>query len=215
MRPRQEILDTVAQVAVRWQDSDTEVLRAIFPLLANGTPVRPSDLARHVGTDRGRLRSALAFPRIGWDNRGRITELFGVTLRPTAHRIVVEGMTFFTCCAVVAHMIPSLVGRSADVESVDPVTGGTVRLTVTAEAVTRVDPKPALATWVATQGDRIADHVGGELCVHVKHFEDAVSAAAFCAQSDRRFSIRLDELHEASRLLYDVVWAPSRRQGLR
>ena len=94
-----------------------------FGLLAEGKPLAIDQLAAETGVEVGRLKELLVSVRSGFDGEGRLVDLFGMTLEPTAHRLEIGSNVVFSCCALWAHAIPKLINRSVVVRSVDPVSG--------------------------------------------------------------------------------------------
>jgi len=93
------------------------------------------------------------------------------------------------------------------VESVDPVSRRIVRLAITPEGVSSVEPAGAVASFVYTEPSDMAEDVGAYFCRHVHHFASADSENAFVAADSRRYVLGVGDLHEAARLLYREAWA--------
>jgi len=69
-----------------------------------------------------------------------------LTLRPTPHKLTVNGRQMFAWCALDTMFIPGLVGKSVEVESACPATGEFIRLTVSPTGIEAVDPAEAVMT---------------------------------------------------------------------
>lgn len=121
------------------------------------------------------MRAGLAqHPNIEWDNQGRIVG-FGMTLRPTPHRFDFDGKTVYGWCASDALSFPVLLEVSGVVSSRCPVTGRTIRVEVTPEAVVRVDPPDTVVSAVRPT-ERVRD-VRAEIC-GLGHFFSSREAAS-------------------------------------
>lgn len=113
-------------------------------------------------------------PGTNWDEQGRLVG-FGVTLRPTRHRLTFDGgPTVFTWCASDAIVAPFIVGRAAILESPCAVTGPQIRVQVTPDRVESVDPPTAVVSLV--RPDRM-DHIRREDC-ELGNFAVSEDAAA-------------------------------------
>jgi alkylmercury lyase len=64
------------------------------------------------------------------------------------HRFAVDGRELSTWCALDSLFIPEILGRSAQVTSADPESGGTVRLTVAPERIEQVEPNDAVMSFI-------------------------------------------------------------------
>ena len=112
---------TIQLLARRWADAG--VLLPAFPLLARGQPLEIDEIAAASGIAVDRVTRALDAARCERDAKGRLIDLYGLTLTPTHHRLEIGHKVLFSCCALWAHVIPKLVDSTVRVESVDPLRG--------------------------------------------------------------------------------------------
>lgn len=201
------ISDTIAHLAARWTHADKRILRSVFPLLAEGKPVPVARIAEVAGALPSSVESALEFGRAGRDTEGRVVELAGLMLSPTMHRLEIGDIALFSCCALLAQLVPALLGRSIRLESVDPVSRDLVRLDVAPEGVTAVMPEAAVGSFVVTQPSAVTEDVSANFCRHVLLFTSPESASVFVEADSRRYTLGIDQLHEAARILYREAWA--------
>lgn len=206
---RDAVRDTIDQLAGRWAQADKQILRHVFPLLAEGKAVPVSLLVETAGTSPERVEAALKLGRAGRDAEGRVIELSGLTLNPTLHRVEIGEIALFSCCALLAQLVPELTGKAVRVNSIDPVSRRIVRLTIAPNGFATVEPVGALASFVRTEISHVAGRVGEYFCRHVHHFASAESASDFVAADPRRYLLRIDELREAAQLLFREAWASS------
>jgi alkylmercury lyase len=204
---KREITETVKQLAARWASGDKQLLRQVFPLLALGKPLPISTIVEVSGSSRQKVEEALRLGRAGCDSDGQVIGLSGLVLTPTMHRIEIDGVTLFGCCAVLSQLAPSLVGKPATIESVDPVSRRVVKVTVTPEEITAIDPPEAVGSLIVTDPKGVNEDVAANFCSHVHHFSSAQSAGEFVAADSRRYVVEMRELHGTARLLHQEVWA--------
>lgn len=177
------VTDNLEQLAERLgtalgQGAGAESMRPLFrslvALLAQGKPVSPDQLAAAVGQPRQEVAAALhRLPGVEWDDAGDVVGL-GLTLRPTPHRLEVEGRTLFTWCALDALLFPAMLGKAAHVASPCPITGAEIRVEVTPEGVERLDPTDAVVSVVVPES---AGDIRRIFCRNV-HFFSAPEAAS-------------------------------------
>lgn len=138
---------------------------------------------------------------------GRVTELFGITREPTLHRIECDGNTLFSCCALVAHMVPAIFGNAATIVSTDPVSGADVRIRISAELeLQEVNPKVSYGSLVDCQAAELLENPRTKFCCHVKHFVDVNSVTEFCGHDPRRYPVPIQEFHVAALQLFHRIW---------
>jgi alkylmercury lyase len=122
----------------------------ILQLLAQGQPVSNEQLAFASGHPLETIEPALRKLEADgceFDGEGNLIGL-ELTLKPTPHHFYTNGNHLYAWCALDALFLPGLIGQTAEVESACPVTGKTIRLTVTPEGVTEVHPAETVVSEV-------------------------------------------------------------------
>lgn len=195
--------ETIDLLADRWRAAGS--LLPGFGLLAEGKPLAIDQLAAETGVEVGRLKELLVSVRSEFDGEGRLVDLFGMTLKPTAHRLEIGSNVVFSCCALWAHVIPKLINRSVVVRSVDPVSGELVELSISPVGIESLEPVHAMATMAVANAPDIAADVGAAFCHHVNHFVTRENAALFAAESPSRGVVTVGELHESSADFYRAI----------
>jgi alkylmercury lyase len=169
-------------------------------LLSEGEPVALAQLAAAAGWSVEEVEAALgAQISAERDDQGRLVGL-ALTLRPTTHRVTIDGRTLFAWCASDTLMVPVIVGRPAVVESTCPQTGQAIRVEVTPDRVERVDPPDAVVSAVRPAG-RLAD-VRSDTCDH-GHFFSSIEASA--AWASAHLEGHIHPVEEAFRLDRQVI----------
>jgi len=205
-RPRNDLFDaTVQLLASRWRSAGP--LWPGFALLAEGRPVEPARLAETCGLGIDELDKLLNAVRSRRDERGRLLDLFGMTLEPTQHQLTIDGAIVFACCALWSQVVPKLVGRTVTVESVDPVDESCILLVVSPDGVDSTDPVDAEATMAIATMQGIAGDVGAAFCSHVKHFRSHQNAERFARQNAERQVVSIAALDAIGRQLLTAIRA--------
>ncbi len=198
--------ETKKHIAVRWEEADKEFLRHLFPMLARGRPVLPSDLSRIAEKEVSVIEEELSKGHVDTDAQGNAIELFGISLLPTLHRIQVGQVFLFSCCALVAHMVPLLLEQTVTIESVDPVSNNLIRLCVSPTGVKSVEPEGSVGTLVITNQSGVLENVRTAFCLHVCHFPAMEIAQEFVASNEKRYVVSIEQLHDAARQLTAAIW---------
>ena len=196
---------TLQRLAARWGSAGP--LLPGFPLLARGRPVSVEEIAAAAGTAPGQVERAVDAARCRRDENGRLIDLYGLTLTPTLHRLSITGRVLFSCCALWAHVIPKLIERTAQVESVDPMRRELVSLTISPAAIEAVDPPGSVATLAVADQDAIDRDVGEAWCHQVAHFVSPQSAEEFAAARSNCHVVELAELRQATERFYQAIWS--------
>jgi len=198
--------DVIKHLVSRWQQADKIILRQLFPLLAEGKPVSPKRLAELTGNDLVLVEKALISGRTSRDEEGNVIELFGIMQMPARHRIQIGQVCLFSCCALVAQMVPILLGKPTRIESVDPISNRLVTLDTSPSGIQSVEPLSAVGTLVITNQEEVSTDVRSAFCTHVHHFPDVESAQEFIAKDSRRYLVTIQQFNEASHRLCTAIW---------
>lgn len=204
---RKTVSETIGHLAARWAKADKRILRQVFPLLVEGRPVPVTRISEVTGSTPSMVEAALELGRAERDMEGRVIELSGLMLSPTMHRVVIGNVGLFSCCALLAELVPALIGQPVTVESIDPVSRRIVRLVITPEGVAAVEPEGAVGSFVLTEAGGVMADVGANFCRHVHHFASDDSANTFVGADHRRYALAIGELYEAAQMLYQEAWA--------
>jgi len=204
-KTRQQISSTIDLVADRWKSAGP--LLPCFPLLAQGEPLPISRIAQAAGVEVRLIEEALRTARCRCDEDGCLIDLFGMSLQPTCHRLEINGRVVFSCCALWAHVIPKLVGHSANIESVDPASRQLVRLRVSPDGIESAEPANAMASLAVADSGSINANVEAAFCRHVRHLTSRQSAQRFAQASPSRRIVTLEGLHQAAMQLHQAIWA--------
>lgn len=198
--------ETIEHLKTRWQHADKNFLRQLFPLLADGRPIPLTHLTQITHKDIVTIEQELVKGYAGRDSTGNVIELFGVMHSPTLHRIQLGQVCLFSCCALVAHMVPLLLDRTATIESVDPISHRLVKLQVSSSGVQLVEPQQTVGTLVVTTQEQVLKDVRSAFCMHVCYLPDEGTAEEFIAADARRYMVSIQQFHEAACKLTSALW---------
>lgn len=144
------------------------LFRPLLRLLAAGNAVTVEAIARATGRPEDAVGAALAdWPDTEYDEAGRVVG-HGLTLNPTAHRFIVNGVRLYTWCALDTVTFPALIGLPARVESPCAGSGVPIRMTVRPDdGVTDLAPATAVVSLVLPDA---ATSVRTGFCAQVHFF---------------------------------------------
>lgn len=145
--------DAIPQEAL---ELDLRVTVKTIQALAEGKPISPDRLAEiwEMPLEQVRLvlDGAVTGGRAEIDAQGNLVG--GVlSLVPTTHRIAMGSKRLYAWCAYDAIYVPGVVGKSARIVSRDPVTGDSIRITVTHTGVAEVRPVSTVISVVGAEAD--------------------------------------------------------------
>lgn len=172
---------------------DPGLLIPLLRLLVDGEPVTIEQLASAAGRTFDRVRHGLAtVPDTEYDDQGRVVGQ-GLTLHPTPHRFTVAGEELYTWCALDTLLFPALLDRAARVESVSPVSGESIQVTIDpAAGVTHVEPATAMVSLV--NPDKIAS-IRSSFCNQVHYFTSTTDAVDWLAEHPEAEVVPVAEAH--------------------
>lgn len=147
--------------------------RPLLALIATGRPVGIDEIAAATGRTGDEIRAALtAMPDTEYDEHGRVVGA-GLTQRATPHRFEIDDHILYTWCALDTLAFPAVLHRPARVTSACHATGTPIRLTVTPDDVSAVDPATAVVSVVTPD---TPDSIRAAFCNHVHFFTDPAAA---------------------------------------
>ncbi|MGH8925691.1 MAG: organomercurial lyase, partial [Acidimicrobiia bacterium] len=119
-------------------------------------------------------------------------------ITPT-HAIEVDGTTVYAWCAWDTLFITEILGRQTQVTSTDPQQGTPIRLTVTPDGVTGLEPPQAVVSLLLPE-DGLTDDAIQRFCHKVHFFSSPDSARAWIAGRPDMFTVTVDEAFELGRV---------------
>lgn len=150
--------------------TDSTAHKAFRRLLDKPEPFAVASLAAAIGSDEQRVADAFAAlksaGRAEFDEQDRLLGIYGLTLKPTEHRLVIGGKTFFVWCAFDSVGIPAALGESATVTSVCAQCGRELELMINDGQPPSL---PLVISWLPQRCDSVRD----EFCPTVNFYCDA------------------------------------------
>ena len=173
-----------------------------YHLLAHGKPVSPNQIAEAADVPADRVEESLrSWPLVLRDEQGRVVGFWGLHvhhIEPT-HAMKVDGTTVYGWCAWDTLFITEILGRETQVESTDPQNGATIRLTVTPEGVTSLQPPETVVSFLLPDGGLGADAIQ-RFCHRVHFFASPQSAQQWMVDRSDMFSLPVHEAFELGQL---------------
>jgi alkylmercury lyase len=170
---------------------------ALYRLLATGKPVPRPMLAERAAISVEKVERILGgWPGVFSDRHGRVVGYWGLSI-PEAymspHRFMVGGRTLSAWCAWDTLFLPQLLGQTAMVESVSPVLGGRVRLTITPERVEEIDPATAQMSFLLPDATAVEKDVVTSFCHFVHFFPSCQIGEGWTAERPGTFMLSIEE----------------------
>ena len=193
----QELSEAIAAAVGDPDERARRIAVALYDLLAHGEPVTPAALAARAGVDEAVVTATLnGWPGVFWDDEGRVVGFWGLAIPEMAHRFhAAGGKPIYAWCALDPFLIVPVIGRSARVESKDPVTGETITMTVTPDGVEDVSPSSAVVSFLFP--DKPFDHdVIQRFCHYVLNFVSRESAERWASERDGIVLLPVSEAFE-------------------
>lgn len=162
----EEATEAWRERAVRQKEAFNLTLIHLLEELTKGEPVsreRASELLGVPGEQVDKMFMAIAAAGGQFDDQGNFIGMV-LTLEPTRHSFRVNGNDLYAWCSLDTILLPGILEAEGEIESKDPVTGETIRLTVSADEVVKVEPAGAV-TSIFVPGKTPTETKEGELVV--------------------------------------------------
>ncbi len=167
---------------------------ALYRLLAEGDPVSVLDVASAVGLGEQRVGEILGrWPGVYRDEAGRVVGYWGLAISEMSHRFEVNGRRLSTWCAWDTLFIPELLGKVAQVESLCPVSGKAIRLSVGPDGLRSVEPEGTVVSFLAPDESGFRRDVISAFCHYIHFFESAEAGSRWTADHEGTFLLTVAE----------------------
>ena len=162
----EEATEALMEGTARRKDVFSLAVIQLVDELAKGAPVskeRASELLGVPGEKIDKMFTAIEAGGGQLDDQGNFIGMV-LTLKPTRHSFRVNGNDMYAWCSLDTILLPGVLEAEGEIESNDPVTGATIRLTITADQVVKVEPAGAV-TSIFVPGKTPTETKDGELVI--------------------------------------------------
>lgn len=192
---------------------DMRVTFQTIQALAEGHPLSAEQLAEMwqmpIEQVRSILKQGAGKGSAELDSNGNLIGAVLTTV-PTNHRILLNGHTMYAWCSYDAIYIPGILGKSAEIESTDPITGQNIRLSVAPDGVTEYHPSGTVVSVVA--GDAISSTgPNSPRCSQMLFFASRESADIWARDRSGVVILSVEEVYQ---LAYEFQIKPAKKLGL-
>jgi len=218
------IQNTLEKITKQYRDVYNSIPQDAFELdlrftfktiqaLAEGNPVSPAQLADiwdlPIDQVQTLLKQAKEMGRVEINAQGDLVGAL-LSLNPTQHQISMDNKRLFAWCAYDAIYTPGVVGKPAQIVSKDPVTGGTVQVTITPDGVENVQPEGAVVSVIKPGGDMSAGPESTR-CTNMLFFESRETAEQW---NQNLVELSILTVEEAFQVAKEFQIDPARKLGL-
>jgi alkylmercury lyase len=167
--------------------------------LAKGDPLAVAGLAqrldRPIEAVGAFLRDSPLSPFVHIDNQDRIQGFWGLSVKPTHHQLTINGRGLWAWCAVDTLLYAELLGLTAQIETRDPETNQSNRLTVSPSRIETVEPTGIVVSMVRPQNADFTSNVRlkASACHFIFFFASHASADQWQAKHPDTVLLSLDE----------------------
>ncbi|MCW8884044.1 MAG: hypothetical protein K6L75_03175 [Cellvibrionaceae bacterium] len=207
-QPPQALADALLSQLPTLSLEEQKVSLAIYRLLAEGEPVSQERLAKAVVMPVNHLQHMLEdWTGIYFDEAQQITGYWGLSLKPTPHKMQVKGVYLYAWCAWDTLFIPEILGETVEVESLAPGEQSTIQLHVSPGLVEAVSPQEAVLSFMLPDKKSLEQDVICNFCHYVHFFPSTEKAEDWIRDYPRTFVISLDEGSHIARLKNESQYA--------
>ncbi len=176
-----------------------QISSKIYNLLSEGNPVSIEEIANSLGMDTEHVKSVTdEWACIYYNDDGNIIGYWGLAVEKMGHRFKLGEKTLYTWCAWDTLFIPQIIGKTAKVESRDPLTKETISLTVAHDGgISDIEPTDAVISFMIPNTEEVRTDVIKSFCHYVHFFESRNSAEEWISQSDKKDEILILSIEDA------------------
>ncbi len=187
-------LDTASSLS---REALVRVGMTLHHRLLEGRPVSLDTLVEATGYPQDEIDHFLNRMDAERDENGAVVGV-GLSLHPTPHQYETGGKILYGWCAADTLIFPAVFQHTARVTSRDPITGASIKLTVSPDGVEQVDPSSAVTTWVE---DGASSSLRESFCFPSRFCVRASDAQQWAADRENTTVRSLEEAHGAARAI--------------
>lgn len=180
-------------------ESEQRISLSLYRLLAEGQPVAMRDLARAAGVTPEEAEHTVArWPGVHRAANATVTGYWGLTIKPTRHRMRLGERVLYAWCAWDTLFLPELLGQRAKVQSNCPVSGKKIALEVGPGGV-KAGARRAPVSFVAPDPQKAMQDIVSNFCRFVHFFSTEEAGAEWVSQHPGTILASLEEAWELGR----------------
>jgi alkylmercury lyase len=176
--------------------------RILLKYMALGQPVTAEQIADETGHPLNTIQDAFRQLRAQGCEFDGDSNLVGMILtqNPTPHRFRVDGRDLYAWCALDTLFLPALLGQTAEVESICPISRRNITLTVTPEKIEACSlPEVTLSIMTA---ECCAPGPQGDFCGQIFFFASEDAAAAWIGGRSGMEILSVNDAFTLARAVY-------------
>jgi len=216
------INELVTEIARKWNGAgnalkfgpdNSRLLIRVWRTLAKGRPVSGEQIDQMIADLGVNQEEAGEFLKgvTERDSGDSIVGIFGLSLNDHPHRFTVNGASLTTWCAEDALFLPAMLDQRATVESISPVSGEKIRLTVGPEKVEKVSPADAVVSIVTLDPSKVdtssVEAIYGNFCEQIHFFASRGEAERWAVDRENIDILSVEEGYELGKLAFSEVLA--------
>jgi len=183
----------------RLGEDEQRLAAALLRLLSAGAPVTIAAAAAAAGMPRARAEPVLrSWPAVFWDDRGRVTGMWGLALAEMPHRIRRAGIGLYAWCAWDPLFLARVIG-DLQVATADPVTGEAITYRTAGDGAITGASHPDSVLSFLRPGRPWGDDVMTTFCHYVLQFTGPATARRWTAAHPGTFVMSLGDAAELAR----------------
>lgn len=188
-----ELADRVVGAEPKFDATEQRVAVALYRMLGEGAPVAITRLAAALRMPEETIRTTLDCCAVFYDRTGAVVGFGGLTVvEMPPHTLIVNGRRLYTWCAWDSLFIPGILGKTAHLESLCPVTRSPVSMTVTPAGVRDLAPPTAVVSFL-TPNRRFDQNVIDSFCHFVHFFQTPQAGEEWTSRHPGTFLLSVEE----------------------
>lgn len=192
-----------------FRDDEMRLLIRVLRHVAEGHPASPRHVEQIAKSIAMPLDAATSFlsQLSERDEQGNIVGIFGLSQRKHPHQFQVNDQTLWTWCAWDALFLPAMLGQTAAVESVCPVTRAGICVRISPEKVEEVHPPGSVVTIAVPDAAgtplESAETIRKTFCCFVHFFASQETAVPWISAQNHDLRIlSVDQAHQLGQIVF-------------
>jgi len=177
-------------------EESKKILLTLYKMLARGRPVSIDDLSLVSEVEKSTVEKViekLPGSHIEYDTNRAITAYRGLTLTPTGHQLIADGVQLYTWCAFDCLFLSGLLNSQIEVTSKCPQTGEKISISMSQGTVLTASHMDIFVSFVMPEIDVYKSDLQDNFCCHIHFFSSQKAGNDWAESKQNIVCVPLDE----------------------
>lgn len=206
-----DVFEALSPLMCDLSPKEQRVALALYELLARGKSVRLGELSESMASSTDDTLGMLDAPGLKslthYNESGAIIGFGGLAVVSMKHRFTIDDRTLYTWCAWDGLFLADILGVTAEIESTCPETDAALRLTVSRDGVTSMEPEDMVLSFLLPNAPLFEQETSqtiSSFCHYIHFLASPEAAEAWTARHEGTFVLSIADAFTLGKMNNDA-----------